>query len=242
MAAIADRRRASLRHLLGTLAVIQLCLTTIGVVSWLRSYDRTSAPEERPTALDVATRPTSLESAWPVARRAADRWRTNAFPVSESLQVDWPWEVGPDPQPSADGGFATFVFASGAPLGDPATFSVVVERLSGLVVRRDERRWSDGLPPAIGTEPTAVDSLAALDIAEHVGGTAFRRACPSQRHETRVTRVPAFDSPRVWLVSYLDGREPTTNALDLRIDAKTGELLDHIDRSTPCDVATAVAG
>lgn len=242
MALIADRRRASLRNLLWTLAVIQLCLTTIGIVSWLRSQHQSSPPEQRPTALDVATRPTSLESAWPVARQAADGWRTKAYPVSQSLQVDWPWEVGPDPQPSADGGFATFVFASGAPLGDPATFSVVVERLSGLVVRRDERRWSESLPAAISMEATAVDSLAALDIAEHVGGTAFRRACPAQRHETRMTRITESDSSAVWLISYLDGREATINALDMRIDAKTGELLDHIDRSTPCDIATAVPG
>jgi hypothetical protein len=237
-----DQRRNSLRHLLWTLAAVQLALVAAGVIVWTRSHGETALTDQRLTALAVATRPTSLESATPVVLRAARAWRSNAVAVSESLQVDWPWEVSADPQPIADGGFATFVFASTGDAGGPATLSVVVERLSGLVVRREEHSWSQALPPAISLIPSAVDSLAALDVAEHAGGTAFRRGCPSQRHETRLSRVESAGAPDIWLVSYPDVRDPTMNALELRIDATTGELLDHINRSRPCEIATEAPG
>ena len=236
------RHRHRLNRALWALAAVQASLALIAVAIWFESPGDTMALPRQVRASDVATRPTSLESAWPVALRAARDWRPDAWPVSASMQVDFPWEVGPDPPPVADGGFVTFLFASAGSPGGPETLGVMVERLSGLVVRQQRLSWTDPLPEAIDLSPTAVSSAAALDIAEHVGGKAFRRGCPQQRHEVRLNAVTVAGGNPAWLVSYLDTRTPTINALELRIDAKTGELLDHLDRSTACDPVTPVAG
>ena len=239
MNAAGPARHALLWHrgVMISLLVLQLGLGAVGVGAWRMDHPP-SVPAFDAAETARAAFPTSIESAWPLALSWARTWRENARVVSQTMQVDWPWEVAPTPS-SADGGYVTFVFASDEP--EAATLSVIVERLSGTVVGAETQRWDDHLPQAVAVTGPAVTSLDAQSIAEESGGRAFRQACPAQRHLSRialVTNDPQSAGP-YWLVGYEDVRQPSLNGLELRIDANTAGVLDVRDRSTACDEASA---
>ena len=64
---------------------------------------------------------------------------------------------------------------------------------------------------------------------EAAGGTAYRRACPAQRHVSRTFPIAAgrTEWPQHWLVLYEDSRAPERHGLLLRIDAASGDVLER---------------
>jgi hypothetical protein len=144
------------------------------------------------------------------------------------LQIDWPWQAPPAGQtePVAATGWADYVFAApwtgpGRPPGG-ATLSVLVERLTGEIVFQSTTAWEEMPQSRAGPAPE-VTSLEAAAAAEAAGGAEFRRACPVQRHVSRVSLVALPGEPAYWLVTYEDVRQRDRHGLIITVDATTGE-------------------
>lgn len=168
----------------------------------------------------------SLEGAWAGVQAAAMAWNEDARLALVSAQYDWPLSAPPGGASDLPvGGWLTFVFMRKVDEG-AESLSVLVERRSGVVVRKLVRRV--GIQPpdgALHLDEWPVTSIAALAAAEAAGGEAFRNACPGARH---VTRLALEEAPNgngaYWVVTYQDVRVPVAPALRVRIDATSGAI------------------
>ena len=157
------------------------------------------------------------------------------------MQVDWPWTV-PDAPPTALPGTGWLSYAFLAPWQPPgrppgaASLGIVVERLSGAIVNQDADGWEEAPEFRPPPPPSAIDATKATLLAEAAGGTAFRRACPAQRHLSRTFPIAAGRTqwPQHWVVVYEDTRVPDQHGLLLRIDAASGKVLDRESDAPNC--------
>jgi hypothetical protein len=231
------RRRSTI--VLVALAVAIAALAVAGLVVWRLLPDAPPAPPLPPPDPAV-TRPATLESALATAERQARAWRPDAQLLRASEQVDWPWDVPAGPTTIVPGtGWIDYVFI--APWQVPgrgpgaATLSLTVERLSAQIVDQSVQPWETAPPFPKPEPPPAIDSTQALLAAERAGGTDYRRACPDQRHMTRISLVDASPAwPRHWVVTYQDTHEPALNGMLLRVDAATGKILSSEQAVPAC--------
>jgi hypothetical protein len=116
---------------------------------------------------------------------------------------------------------------------------VVIERLSGAVVKQESEGWEEA--PAFRPPPpaAAIDATKATLLAEAAGGTEFRRACPQYRHLSRTFPIAAgrTEYPQHWIVLYEDSRAPDKHGLLLRIDANSGKVLARSGEAPGCGQA-----
>lgn len=232
------RRLTTQRRLLPAIVAAQVLLAVAGLLVWRLLPDAPAVPPVPPPDPTV-TEPATLESGLALAERQAAAWLPGARLMSASMQVDWPWDPPARPPRRVPGtGWLTYVFVAPwqAPGRSPgaATLSIVIERLSGQIVAQSVLPWQTAPPmPAPGPKP-AVSSSEAVLAAERFGGTAFRRACPAERHLSRVSLVSGNGWPPHWLVTYEDARTPAANALLVRVDAASGALLQSERDAPPC--------
>jgi hypothetical protein len=146
------------------------------------------------------------------------------------MQVDWPTDsAAAKSSEIPGGGWVIYTFAARkrgvGPEGKAATLSMLVDRMSGVVI--DEREmgwtWQPGHGPLLTTYP--ISSTVALFAAETTMGNGFRTACPEFRHLSRVSLVlPAGGANPFWMVTYEDQRATGQPAFRVRVDAMTGEV------------------
>ncbi|HET7092231.1 MAG TPA: hypothetical protein VFI22_02105 [Thermomicrobiales bacterium] len=222
------RRRSS--GAIAALAAVVVALAVAGLVVWRLLPDAPPAPPLPPPDPSVS-RPASLESALPTAERQARAWRPDARVLLASEQVDWPWDVPPGETTIVPGtGWIDYVLIAPwqAPGRGPgaATLSLTIERLSAQIVAQSVQPWETAPPLPAAAPAPAIASDQAILAAERAGGTDYRRACPDQRHMSRISLVAASPAwPRHWLVTYQDTHEPELNGMLVRIDAATGAVL-----------------
>jgi hypothetical protein len=215
--------------------LVQLLTLAIGVGSWW--FGQRDGDVVALDAVDsTAPAATSIEAARPLADAYAATWRDDARLISATMQLDWPWTVEGS-QVLPPGGWIIAVYA--APDSDE-TLSLLIDRFDGRLARTASSSGA-AVGPDRSIDPVdyRVDSLAAVARAEAEIGTQFRQACPESRHLTRVSPMVEAASeqtgPPTWLVTYHDSRQPGTNALEVRINALTGEVLEVENQSGPCD-------
>jgi len=184
----------------------------------------------------VLARGAALEAGVAAAGRQAEAWQSGAGGglLSASMQVDWPWDPPPArPRTLPPTGWLTVVLLAPADSegGETASLSLVIDRLTGEIVAQDVVAWPTA-PPLPPRPSPAVDSATALLAAEGAGGTNFRRACPIERHASRVSLLAAAGADPVWLVTYEDARQPARAGLEVRVDAGSGAAL-AVEESAP---------
>jgi hypothetical protein len=218
-------------------------LVLIGAVAlvWRQESGGASAPLVRLETGFPAGVPLTMESGYEAAQRRAQAWAGDASLFSASMQVDWPTDAAAASGSEIPGnGWVIYTFVSGkervGPEGEAATLSMLVDRMSGVVI--DEREmgwtWRPGREPAITTYP--ISSTVALFAAETTMGQAYRTACPQFRHLSRVSIVPPMDGVGAyWLVTYEDQRAAGQPAFRVKVDAMSGD----VERD---DVAVDVGG
>ena len=234
-------RPSRTRRILLSLLVAQVALVIAALALWRLTP---AAPAIPPPPANPAPRingGATYESGLPVAQGQADAWLPDARLLNAALQVDWDWTVPDGPVTTLPPtGWLTYTFVApwqvwGKPPG-AASLEVVIERLSGEVLRQDSRGWEQApqwrdLPPS-----AAISSTAATLRAEAAGGTAFRRGCPELRHLSRTFAVAAGRTawPQHWVIIYEDTRVREQLGLLVRIDAATGEVLETQQDAPPC--------
>ena len=229
------------------LLVLQLLIGAIGIGVWRWTSEAAPAVPVVPMGgAAPAVQPATLESGEEIAAGQADAWRAGARLFSATMQVDWSWESPPVTVTSVPGtGWLTYVFvAPWHPAGrreQAASLAVLIERLSGSVRTETTLGWGEA-PPGEGAATAAVSSTAAVLAAEAAGGTGFRRACPANRHMTRVSLVTGTEWPAHWLVTYEDAREPERHGLEVRIDAATAKVLRMVGDAPPCEAVARERG
>ncbi|HKG24259.1 MAG TPA: hypothetical protein VKB09_01365, partial [Thermomicrobiales bacterium] len=162
--------------------------------------------------------------------RRAQGWSADAYLLSTGMQVDWPTDAAAaNSREIPGGGWVIYTFAAGkrgvGPEGKAATLSMLVDRMSGVVIDEQEMgwRWQPDQAPLLTTYP--ISSTVALFAAETTMGNAYRTACPEFRHLSRVSLVrPASGANPFWLVTYEDQRATGQPAFRVRVDAITGEV------------------
>lgn len=224
--------RSGASRFLWLLLMLQLGLAAAGVVRWAAG----SGPPPPPPLAAAPSLPVgaTIDSDLAAVRRYVAAWRPDAELLRATMQVDWPWDPPPprvDALPAT--GWLTYVFLAPTDPGDEAAaLSLLVDRLNGEVVAQDVTTWP-APPPAPAPLP-AVSAAAALLAAEAAGGTDFRRACPTERHLTRVALPIGGAVSPVWLVTYEDRQRPGRAALEIRIDATAGGVVDVETEAPPC--------
>ncbi len=229
------------RRLLLALLAIQVILIVAGLVFWYRTP---SAPALPPIAAQPASRVNggaTYESALPVAQAQADAWIPGARLLNAAMQVDWDWTVPDTPvtilPPT---GWLTYTFiAPWQPWGKSpgaASLDVIFDRLSGEIVRQDTLGWATAPEWREPPPPAANNSTQATLRAEAGGGTAFRRECSDLRHLSRTFPVAAgrTEWPQHWVIIYEDTRVREQQGLLVRIDARTGEVLQTRQDAPGC--------
>ncbi len=216
------------------LVAVQLGLAALALAVWIWTPDAPALPPETSATAPLAGSGATYESGLPLARQQAAAWLPEAVLLNASMQVDWPWAVPEGETEELPGtGWLTYAFvAPWQPPGRPpgaASLGIVIERLSGVIVSQESDGWEiapEFRPPP---PPAALDSTAATLRAEAAGGTAYRRACPAQRHVSRTFPIAAgrTEWPQHWLVLYEDSRAPERHGLLLRIDAASGDVLER---------------
>jgi hypothetical protein len=231
----------SRRLVIGGLLAVQALLAVIALWVWVWTPDAPPVPPiPKATAPLVGSRAT-LESALPLAEAQASAWLPGAVLLEATMQVDWPWTV-PDAPPSTLPGTGWLSYAFLAPWQPPgrppgaASLGIVVERLSGAIVNQDADGWEEAPEFRPPSPPSAIDATRATLLAEAAGGTAFRRACPAQRHLSRTFPIAAGRTqwPQHWVIVYEDTRVPDQHGLLLRIDASSGKVLDRESDAPDC--------
>lgn len=212
------------------LLALQFALIGVAVLWWGQDAGGEGAPLVRlETGLPAGT-PLSIESGYPAALARAKQWAADAYLFSASEQVDWPTDAAGASSSEIPGtGWVIYTFAAGTggigPEGKAATLSMMVDRMSGVVI--DEREmgwtWKPERAPAITTYP--ISSIVALFAAETTMGNGYRNACPGFRHLSRISIVPAVDGgDPYWLVTYEDQRTSGRPAFRVKVDAMSGEV------------------
>jgi hypothetical protein len=207
-------------------------LVLIGAVAlvWRQESGGANAPLVRLETGLPAGVPLTMESGYEAALGRAQAWAGDASLFSAGMQVDWPTDAAAASGSEIPGnGWVIYTFASGkrgvGPKGEAATLSMLVDRMSGVVI--DEREmgwtWQPRREAAITTYP--ISSTVALFAAETTMGQAYRTACPQFRHLSRVSIVPPMDGVGAyWLVTYEDQRAAGQPAFRVRVDAMTGDV------------------
>lgn len=230
-----DERRAMGRRAAPVLLVVQVVLAAAGIGLWRGAASAPPSPTDAATRLPV---PTTFERGLAAATERARAWRPEARLLSATMQVDWPWEA-PPPVVSAvaSGGWLTYVFvAPWSPAGrqaEAASLAILIDRMSGDLVVEESLAWESSSGEAAPAD-AAVTADAAVLLAEAAGGTAFRRACPIDRHLSRLALVAGGGDPD-WLVVYRDEREPGRHGFTVRIDGATSAVLDIGGEPSPCE-------
>jgi hypothetical protein len=218
------------RLLLWGLVGLQVALIGAAALIWRAGGGGASAPLERlETGLPAGTSLT-IESGYEAALSRAQEWADDASLFSASMQVDWPTEaVAATGSEIPGNGWVIYTFASEkrgvGPEGKAATLSMLVDRMSGVVI--DEREmgwtWRPGREASVTTYP--ISSMVALFAAETTMGNEYRTACPQFRHLSRVSIVPEMNGAGAyWLVTYEDQRAAGQPAFRVKVDATSGEV------------------
>ncbi len=229
------------RRILLALLVLQVALIVAGVVLWRRTPSAPALPaiagQHAPRINGGAT----YESALPIAQGQADAWLLDARLLNAAMQVDWDWTVPDTPVTTLPPtGWLTYTFiAPWQPWGKPpgaASLDVIIDRLSGDVVRQDTLGWATAPEWREPPLPAAINSTQATLRAEAAGGTAFRRGCPDLRHLSRTFPVAAgrTEWPQHWVIIYEDTRVREQQGLLVRIDAESGEVLEMRQDAPEC--------
>jgi hypothetical protein len=184
--------------------------------------------------------PLAIESVLPAATRRAQAWSPGAYLFAAAMQVDWP----ADPSGAASselpaGGWVLLTFASEkeelGPEGRAATLSMLIDRMSGVVIDERDIGWTWGPRSLVATYP--ISSTVALFAADVSVGHTYRTLCPQFRHLSRVSLVQRDDTGGAyWLVTYEDARTSGRPDLEIQIDAVSGQV-QRDDRSSdqlPC--------
>jgi hypothetical protein len=240
-----QRSSWSARHkAIAALLGAQVLLAAVALGVWVWTPDRPALPPLPAGSAPLSGSGATYESALPLAQAQADAWLPGAILLNASMQVDWPWSA-PSGTPTAIPGTGWLTYAFIAPWDPPgrppgaASLGVVIERLTGQVVTQETEGWEQA--PEFRPPPplAAIDSTEATPRAEEAGGTAFRRECPQFRHLSRTfpVAVGRTEWPLHWVVIYEDTRVPDKHGLLLRIDAETGEVLDHEGDAPECSAA-----
>lgn len=212
------------------LLALQLALVGVAVLWWRQDAGGEGRPLVRlETGLTAGTS-LSIESGYPAALARAKQWAADAYLFAASEQVDWPTDAAGASASEIPGtGWVIYTFASGkkgvGPEGRAATLSMMIDRMSGVVI--DEREmgwtWKPERAPAITTYP--ISSIVALFAAETTMGNGYRNDCPEFRHLSRVSVVPAVHgTDPYWLVTYVDQRASGRPAFRVKVDAVSGEV------------------
>jgi hypothetical protein len=216
--------------LLWGLIGVQVALIGVAALVWREDRGGESASLERLETGLPAGASLTIESGYEAALRRALAWADDATLFSVSMQVDWPTDAAAASGSEIPGnGWVIYTFASEkrgvGPEGKAATLSMLVDRMSGVVI--DEREmgwtWRPGREAAVTTYP--ISSMVALFAAETTMGNGYRMGCPQFRHLSRVSIVPAMDgSNAYWLVTYEDQRAAGQPAFRVKVDAMSGEV------------------
>lgn len=224
------------------LLVVQVALAAVALAVWVWTPNAPALPPTPATNAPRVGSGATYESALPLAQAQADAWLPGAVLLNATMQVDWPWEVPPGvPEAIPGTGWLTYTFlAPWYPPGRPpgaASLGVVIERLSGAVVKQESEGWEDAPDVRPPPPPAAIDSTSATLLAEAAGGTDFRRACPQYRHLSRTFPIAAgrTEFPQHWVVIYEDSRVPAQHGLLLRIDATSGTVLARGGEAPGCE-------
>ncbi|MFT4040110.1 MAG: hypothetical protein QM692_18160 [Thermomicrobiales bacterium] len=234
-------RSSRTRRILLALLAVQVALVIAALALWRLTPE---APAIPPLPANPAPRingGATYESGLPVAQGQADAWLPGARLLNAAMQVDWDWTVPDDPVTALPPtGWLTYTFVApwqvwGKPPG-AASLEVVIERLSGEVLRQDSRGWEQAPEWRDPPPPAAITSAEATLRAEAAGGTAFRRGCPDLRHLSRTFPVAAGRTawPQHWVVIYEDTRVREQQGLLVRVDAATGAVLETRQDAPPC--------
>jgi hypothetical protein len=226
---------------IGALLAVQALLGVIALWVWVWTPDAPPVPPIPAETAPLVGSGATLESALPLAEAQARAWLPGAVLLEATMQVDWPWTVPAAPPTVLPGtGWLSYAFLApwqspGRPPG-AASLGIVVERLSGAIVNQDSNGWEEAPEFRPPPPPSAIDATKATLLAEAAGGTAFRRACPAQRHLSRTFPIAAGRTqwPQNWVVVYEDTRVPDQHGLLLRIDAASGKVLDRESDAPNC--------
>jgi len=213
----------------------QVAIVAFGLVLW-RATGETAPPLPAGAVLaSGATIETGLLAAERQSVGGEGEGEGKARLLHATMQVDWPWEPPPSRVTALPPtGWLTYAFLVSAEdqEDDGAAASVLIDRLTGEIVAQDRIDWPS--PPGPPRSLPTVSSTTALLAAEAAVGTAFRRACPAERHLTRVAPLlPAAPSePATWLITYEDSRQRGRPGLTVRVDGTSAAVL-AVEREVP---------
>jgi hypothetical protein len=220
---------------------VQVALIVAGLVLWYRTPTAPALPSLPAQSAPRVNGGATYESALPVAQGQADAWLPEAQLLNAAMQVDWDWTVPDEPVTQIPPtGWLTFTFiAPWQPWGKPpgaASLDVIIDRLSGEVVRQDTLGWVTAPEWREPPPPATINSTQATLRAEAAGGTAFRRGCPDLRHLSRSFPVAEGRTrwPQHWVIIYEDTRVREQQGLLVRVDAATGEVLETRQDAPAC--------
>lgn len=232
------------RRILLSLLALQVVLIVVGVVFWYRTPTAPALPPLPGQSAPRVNGGATYESALPLAQGQADAWLPDARLLNAAMQVDWDWTVPDTPVTTLPPtGWLTYTFiAPWQPWGKPpgaASLDVIIDRLSGEVMRQDTLGWATAPVWREPPPPAAINATQATLRAEAAGGTAFRRGCPDLRHLSRTFPVAAGRTqwPQHWVIIYEDTRVREQQGLLVRIDAATGEVLETRQDAPACPEA-----
>lgn len=226
------RWRSKATLVLASLVIVQLLMLVPKVVA-----DRSETRGELKTLTRLETglpagAPLMIETGLAGALTYAQTWQPDAFLFAASMQIDWPNSL-PNASSSdiPQSGWILYTFGS----SDDETLSIMVDRISGVVIGEQRVEWSGTPARRIPQTTYPISSITAIFATETTIGATYRIACPEFRNLSRVSFVPFQASDRdqgnadggFWVVSYEDTRSLGRPAFVVRIDATNGS----VDRS-----------
>mgnify|MGYP000185609508 CR=1 FL=1 len=212
------------------LVCMQVVLTGIGLARWQQGNGTARTPLVRLDTGVPTGVPLTIESALTAATQRAQAWSADAFVFAAGMQVDWPVDASAAGKSELPGnGWVLFTFGAakqGVGLdGNGATLSMLIDRLSGVVIDEREMGWSWEPARRLAVATYPISATVALFAADVSAGLAYRTACPQYRHLSRVSLVPGSSAGGAyWLVTYEDARSAGRPALNVRTDATTGQV------------------
>lgn len=216
------RARASLL----ALVLVQLIPAALFVIPW--GSIRIAGAREFET-VPAASTPLTIESGADVARGYATQWNPSARLVSVAARLSWRASDAGDAIGVPGEGWITYVFFAGG-----RSFSVTLDRSSGGSFSRVVGDWGADTWPELDLTTYPLSSNTAILTAEVLAGQAFRNECFDQRRSA--TLMPSqLDGVPVWTIAYREASGGNDNAILIRVDAVTGEVLTRRVESVPCD-------